>query len=383
MSHSLFFLFPLPHPDLHLILCTSPILCDIRSVSPDRYPILHASINFYTPSKMPHLRSTQSPLPHSIFMHNPKCLTQDAPNPPCLTWSFTIQNASRCILDYLYYLTSLKWTIYNTSLKHVGWSTSRCLSQQWWRLIGLHTLIRPPLPPLSGMNASLSQRCCSLSPLNPLRQHLLLLPCRPSMIKVMRPSLVRLWTFLTSLIFICIQKIYEMSTAVLEGSGNFFEEQHDKVLPQETVEKIMLLFHNRIERRCKEVGLTVEEEEQWDTEDASIERDELSDSGNESEEHNSDDVNFYTDVTRIRSLTTTKMMRRETRVIWTVTTIRWAMVVQFKSWNMTLRHFVLTLRTISWSCREWLVVLIVWILTKNWWMVSLEAGWRWEESSHS
>lgn len=58
----------------------------------------------------------------------------------------------------------------------------------------------------------------------------------------------------------------------------------------------MLLYHNRIERRCNEVGLTVEEEEQWDPESADMDVYSLSDSGEESEEHDSDDVNFYSDV---------------------------------------------------------------------------------------
>jgi hypothetical protein len=62
-----------------------------------------------------------------------------------------------------------------------------------------------------------------------------------------------------------IQKIYEMSTDVVEGYGTFYYYKYGKPLPQETVDKIMHLYHNRIERRCKEVGLTVEEEEQWDS----------------------------------------------------------------------------------------------------------------------
>jgi hypothetical protein len=57
----------------------------------------------------------------------------------------------------------------------------------------------------------------------------------------------------------------------------------------------MHLFHNRIERRCKEVGLTVEEEEQWDPEDSNVRHDDVLDSGEELEEHDSDDVNFYSD----------------------------------------------------------------------------------------
>jgi hypothetical protein len=92
-----------------------------------------------------------------------------------------------------------------------------------------------------------------------------------------------------------IQKIYEMSTDVVEGYGTFYYDQHGKPLPQETVKKIMHLYHNRIERRCKEVGLTVEEDEQWDPEDSNVRPDDVSDSSEESEEHNSDDVNFYSD----------------------------------------------------------------------------------------
>jgi hypothetical protein len=76
-----------------------------------------------------------------------------------------------------------------------------------------------------------------------------------------------------------IQKIYEMSTDVVEGYGTFYYDKHGKPLPQETVNKIMHLFHNRIERRCKEVGLTVEEEEQSDPEDSNVRPDDVSDSG--------------------------------------------------------------------------------------------------------
>lgn len=92
-----------------------------------------------------------------------------------------------------------------------------------------------------------------------------------------------------------IQKIYQMSTDVVEGYSTFYYNKHDKPLPQETVDKIMLLYHNRIERRCNEVGLTIEEEEQWDPHGADIDVYALSDSGEESEEHDSDDVNFYSD----------------------------------------------------------------------------------------
>ena len=92
-----------------------------------------------------------------------------------------------------------------------------------------------------------------------------------------------------------IKKIKDMSTSVVDGYGTFYLNKHGVTLPQETAEKIMLLYDNRIQRRCNEVGLTVEEEEEWDYVDAKVDVDALSDSGEESEEHDSDDVCFYSD----------------------------------------------------------------------------------------
>jgi hypothetical protein len=90
-----------------------------------------------------------------------------------------------------------------------------------------------------------------------------------------------------------IQKIYDMSTDVIEGYGTYYYDKYGKPLPQGTVDKIMLSYHNRIQRRCNEVGLSVEEEEQWDPSETNVNVDTLSNSGKESEEHESDDVNFY------------------------------------------------------------------------------------------
>ena len=59
-----------------------------------------------------------------------------------------------------------------------------------------------------------------------------------------------------------IQKIYQMATDVVDGYGDEYCNKHNRPLPQETVDKIMLLYHHRIECRCVKVGLTVEEEEQ-------------------------------------------------------------------------------------------------------------------------
>jgi len=92
-----------------------------------------------------------------------------------------------------------------------------------------------------------------------------------------------------------IKKIYKMSTHVIEGYGTYYYNKHGKPLPQETVDKIMCLYQHRIERRCVEVGLTVEEEMEWDSDHANVDVDALSESGEESEEHDSDDVRFYSD----------------------------------------------------------------------------------------
>ena len=83
---------------------------------------------------------------------------------------------------------------------------------------------------------------------------------------------------------------------VVEGYGTFYFDKHSTPLPQETVDKIMLLYHKGIERRCNEVGLTVKEEEQRDPEDVNINVDALSDSGEESKQLDSDNVNFYLDM---------------------------------------------------------------------------------------
>jgi hypothetical protein len=80
------------------------------------------------------------------------------------------------------------------------------------------------------------------------------------------------------------------------GILKFFPyNKHGNPLLQENVNKIMRLYHNWIECRCIEVGLTVDEEKEWDSDDAKVDVDALSESGKESEEHDSDDVCFYLD----------------------------------------------------------------------------------------
>jgi hypothetical protein len=92
-----------------------------------------------------------------------------------------------------------------------------------------------------------------------------------------------------------IKKINDMLTSVVERYGTFYYNKHGNPLPQETADKIMHLYHNQIERCCIEVGLTVDEEKKWDSDDAKVDVDALSESGEESEEHDLDDVCFYSD----------------------------------------------------------------------------------------
>jgi hypothetical protein len=86
-----------------------------------------------------------------------------------------------------------------------------------------------------------------------------------------------------------------MSTNVVEGYGKFYKQRYGKPLPQDVINKIQLLYRHRIKCRCAKLQLTIEEEEEWDPDNASIVELDLADSGEESEEHDSDDVNFYHD----------------------------------------------------------------------------------------
>ena len=43
-----------------------------------------------------------------------------------------------------------------------------------------------------------------------------------------------------------IQKIYQMATDVVDGYGDQYYNKHDRPLPQETIDKIMLLYHHQI-----------------------------------------------------------------------------------------------------------------------------------------
>ncbi len=56
----------------------------------------------------------------------------------------------------------------------------------------------------------------------------------------------------------------------------------------------MLLLDQHIKRRCAKYNLTKEEEEQWEPSDINSDDNKLSNTDNQSEEHDSDEINIYT-----------------------------------------------------------------------------------------
>jgi hypothetical protein len=76
-----------------------------------------------------------------------------------------------------------------------------------------------------------------------------------------------------------IAKIKQISTNVVEGYGKFYEQRYGKPLPQDVINKIKLLYRHCIKRWCAELQLTVEEEKEWDPDNALIDELNLLDFG--------------------------------------------------------------------------------------------------------
>ena len=89
-----------------------------------------------------------------------------------------------------------------------------------------------------------------------------------------------------------IEKIWQLSADVVEGYGKYYQRKYKRPLPNDVIVKIETLFLHRVERRCSELGLSVTEEKQWTPDADLLEEIYLTDSGEESEEHDSDDVVF-------------------------------------------------------------------------------------------
>jgi len=90
-----------------------------------------------------------------------------------------------------------------------------------------------------------------------------------------------------------IERIRRICSAVLEGYSSHCKERYGHPVRQRNLDKIRLLYEQRIERRCAEYNLTILEENQWEVPPNLKIGDDV-DSGEESEEHDSDVVNIYT-----------------------------------------------------------------------------------------
>jgi hypothetical protein len=90
-----------------------------------------------------------------------------------------------------------------------------------------------------------------------------------------------------------IEKIWQLSADVVEGYGKYYEKKYKIPLPVDVIITIETCFLHHVESRCAELGLSVNEEKQWVPDPDLLDEIDLSDSGEESEEHNSDDMNYY------------------------------------------------------------------------------------------
>ena len=90
-----------------------------------------------------------------------------------------------------------------------------------------------------------------------------------------------------------IEKIWQLSADVVEGYGKHYAKKYRTPLPVDVIVKIKTRFLHHVEHQCAELGLSVNKEKQWTPDLDLLDEIDLSDSGEESEEHSSDDVNYY------------------------------------------------------------------------------------------
>ena len=92
-----------------------------------------------------------------------------------------------------------------------------------------------------------------------------------------------------------IERIRKLCSDVLEGYTSHCQKMYGHPAKQRSLDKIRLLYEQRIERRCADFNLTIMEEKQWDPSNFKTDPDDdVYSSGEESEEHDSDVVNIYT-----------------------------------------------------------------------------------------
>ena len=91
-----------------------------------------------------------------------------------------------------------------------------------------------------------------------------------------------------------IEKIRKLCSEVLEGYTKDCQERYGHPATQHSLNKIQLLYEERIQRRCAEYNLTMAEEMWWEPSQKIAHDNKDDSSGEESEEHDSDVVNIYT-----------------------------------------------------------------------------------------
>jgi hypothetical protein len=89
-------------------------------------------------------------------------------------------------------------------------------------------------------------------------------------------------------------KIKNLCLEVTKGYSKHYKEINSCPPPEHCLNKIKLLFDQRLECRCAKYNLTKEEEEQWEPSDINSDYNKVSNTNNESKEHDSDEFNIYT-----------------------------------------------------------------------------------------
>ncbi len=81
---------------------------------------------------------------------------------------------------------------------------------------------------------------------------------------------------------------------MIKGYSKHYKEINSCPPPEHCLNKIKLLFDQRSECGCAKYNLTREEDEQWEPSNTYSDNDKLSNTNNESKEHDSDEFNIYT-----------------------------------------------------------------------------------------
>jgi hypothetical protein len=89
-------------------------------------------------------------------------------------------------------------------------------------------------------------------------------------------------------------KIKKLCSKVIKGNSKHYKEINSHPLPEQCLNEIKLLFDQRLECRCAKYTLTKEVEEQWEPSNKTVDDDELSNTDEESKEHDLDEISIYT-----------------------------------------------------------------------------------------